>query len=58
MIVFSFLYGLKHLSIFQYNEFVRTMISKGKHLEGFWKHYFLEIDSQGINIYKKHICGV
>ena len=43
MIVFSFLYGPKHLTIFQYNEFGRTMISKGKHSGGFLKNYFLEI---------------
>ena len=43
MIVFSFLYGPKHLTIFQYNEFRRTMILKGKHSGGFLKNYFLEI---------------
>ena len=58
MIVFNLLYGPKHLTIFQYKEFGRTMISKGKHSGGFLKNYFLEIDSQGINIYRKHICGV
>ena len=58
MIVFSFLYGLKHLTIFQYNEFGRTMILKGKHSGGFLKNYFLEIIHNVLNIQEAYLWSM